>query len=95
MPAEKEWVDCSELVPGDCLVLPQEGGLVPCDAALVAGECVVNESALTGQWPAASPAPAPATRPLASQQHFEVSLPLLLSRVADPTPLGRSGLPRG
>ncbi|XP_045877086.1 polyamine-transporting ATPase 13A2 isoform X2 [Meles meles] len=46
---EKEWVDCSELVPGDCLVLPQEGGLVPCDAALVAGECVVNESALTGE----------------------------------------------
>ncbi|XP_044093197.1 polyamine-transporting ATPase 13A2 isoform X1 [Neovison vison] len=46
---EKEWVDCSELVPGDCLVLPQDGGPVPCDAALVAGECVVNESALTGE----------------------------------------------
>lgn len=48
MPAEEEWVDSSELVPGDCLVLPQEGGLVPCDAALVAGECMVNESSLTG-----------------------------------------------
>ena len=48
LPAE-EWVDSSELVPGDCLVLPQEGGLMPCDAALVAGECVVNESSLTGQ----------------------------------------------
>lgn len=92
MPAEKEWVDCSELVPGDCLVLPQEGGLVPCDAALVAGECVVNESALTGQRP--PPAPAPAIRPLASQQYSEVFLPLLLSGVADPTPLGRSGRPR-
>lgn len=46
---EEEWVDCSELVPGDCLVLPREGGLVPCDAALVAGECVVNESSLTGE----------------------------------------------
>lgn len=45
----EEWVDSSELVPGDCLVLPQEGGLVPCDAALVAGECVVNESSLTGE----------------------------------------------
>lgn len=41
-------MDSSELVPGDCLVLPQEGGLMPCDAALVAGECVVNESSLTG-----------------------------------------------
>lgn len=58
MPAEKEWVDCSELVPGDCLVLPQDGGPVPCDAALVAGECVVNESALTGQRP-----PPPSSRP--------------------------------
>ncbi|XP_012577539.1 PREDICTED: probable cation-transporting ATPase 13A2 [Condylura cristata] len=46
---EEAWVDCSELVPGDCMVLPQEGGLMPCDAALVAGECVVNESALTGE----------------------------------------------
>ncbi|XP_063144149.1 polyamine-transporting ATPase 13A2 isoform X6 [Rattus norvegicus] len=46
---EEEWVDSSELVPGDCLVLPQEGGMMPCDAALVAGECVVNESSLTGE----------------------------------------------
>ncbi|XP_037354959.1 polyamine-transporting ATPase 13A2 isoform X2 [Talpa occidentalis] len=46
---EEEWVDSSELVPGDCVVLPQEGGLMPCDAALVAGECVVNESSLTGE----------------------------------------------
>ncbi|XP_058531807.1 polyamine-transporting ATPase 13A2 isoform X1 [Ochotona princeps] len=45
----EEWIDCSELVPGDCLVLPPEGGLVPCDAALVTGECVVNESSLTGE----------------------------------------------
>lgn len=42
-------MDSSELVPGDCLVLPQEGGVMPCDAALVAGECVVNESSLTGE----------------------------------------------
>ncbi|XP_075802716.1 polyamine-transporting ATPase 13A2 isoform X4 [Microtus pennsylvanicus] len=46
---EEEWVDSSELVPGDCLVLPQEGGVMPCDATLVAGECVVNESSLTGE----------------------------------------------
>ncbi|XP_006107378.1 cation-transporting ATPase 13A2 isoform X4 [Myotis lucifugus] len=46
---EEEWVDSSQLVPGDCLVLPEEGGLMPCDAALVAGECVANESSLTGE----------------------------------------------
>ncbi|XP_023578301.1 cation-transporting ATPase 13A2 isoform X2 [Octodon degus] len=45
----EEWVNSSELVPGDCLVLPPEGGLMPCDAALVAGECMVNESCLTGE----------------------------------------------
>ncbi|XP_036085008.1 polyamine-transporting ATPase 13A2 isoform X6 [Rousettus aegyptiacus] len=48
-PGGEEWVDSSELVPGDCLVLPQEGGPMPCDAALVAGECMVNESSLTGE----------------------------------------------
>lgn len=37
-----------DLVPGDCLVLPQEGLLLPCDAVLLAGECLVNESMLTG-----------------------------------------------
>ncbi|XP_036206707.1 polyamine-transporting ATPase 13A2 isoform X6 [Myotis myotis] len=46
---EEEWVDSSQLVPGDCLVLPEDGGLMPCDAALVAGECVANESSLTGE----------------------------------------------
>ena len=37
-----------DLVPGDCLIVPQEGLLLPCDAALLAGECLVNESMLTG-----------------------------------------------
>lgn len=64
MPEEEEWVDSSELVPGDCLVLPQEGGLMPCDAALVAGECMVNESSLTGQFlPLASSLPSPLPGP--------------------------------
>lgn len=72
MPAEEEWVDSSQLVPGDCLVLPEEGGLMPCDAALVAGECVANESSLTGQPPPGPPAPAfpSLTRPSALQQDF-------------------------
>lgn len=37
-----------DLVPGDCLIIPEEGLLLPCDAALLAGECLVNESMLTG-----------------------------------------------
>ncbi|KAM8862971.1 polyamine-transporting ATPase 13A2 [Spinachia spinachia] len=45
----EECVSSEELVPGDCVVLPQEGLLLPCDAALLAGECLVNESMLTGE----------------------------------------------
>ena len=37
-----------DLVPGDCIIIPQEGLLLPYDAALLAGECLVNESMLTG-----------------------------------------------
>ncbi|XP_029012526.1 cation-transporting ATPase 13A2 isoform X2 [Betta splendens] len=46
---EEECVTSLDLVPGDCLIIPQEGLLLPCDAALLAGECLVNESMLTGE----------------------------------------------
>ncbi|NWW21020.1 AT132 ATPase, partial [Falcunculus frontatus] len=39
----------AELVPGDCIRLPTDGALLPCDAALLTGECMVNESLLTGE----------------------------------------------
>lgn len=39
------------LVPGDVIVIPPSGCLVPCDAVLIAGTCIVNESALTGIFP--------------------------------------------
>merc|ERR1719450_2085632 len=39
-----------ELVPGDQILLPTNGGYtVECDAVLVEGSCVVNESMLTGE----------------------------------------------
>lgn len=47
--SEEDSVSSVELVPGDCLIIPQEGLLLPCDAALLAGECLVNESMLTGK----------------------------------------------
>ncbi|XP_062871022.1 cation-transporting ATPase 13A2 [Trichomycterus rosablanca] len=46
---EEESISSVELVPGDCVVIPSEGLLMPCDAALLAGECMVNESMLTGE----------------------------------------------
>ncbi|XP_067382769.1 cation-transporting ATPase 13A2 isoform X6 [Channa argus] len=45
----EECVKSVDLVPGDCLIIPQEGLLLPCDAALLSGECLVNESMLTGE----------------------------------------------
>ena len=39
-----------ELVPGDQVLLPTNGGYtVECDSVLVEGSCVVNESMLTGE----------------------------------------------
>ena len=40
----------AELVPGDYVLLPTNGGYtVECDVVLVEGSCVVNESMLTGE----------------------------------------------
>ncbi|NWX11494.1 AT132 ATPase, partial [Aegotheles bennettii] len=46
---EEMVVSSADLVPGDCISLPTDGTLVPCDAALLTGECMVNESMLTGE----------------------------------------------
>ncbi|XP_044224784.1 polyamine-transporting ATPase 13A3-like isoform X1 [Thunnus albacares] len=39
----------TELVPGDVIVIPGNGMIMPCDAVLVHGTCIVNESMLTGE----------------------------------------------
>ncbi|XP_031422205.1 cation-transporting ATPase 13A2 isoform X2 [Clupea harengus] len=46
---EEESMSSLDLVPGDCILVPPEGLILPCDAALLAGECMVNESMLTGE----------------------------------------------
>lgn len=41
---------CSlDLVPGDFLIIPKEGVMVLCDAVLISGTAIVNESMLTGE----------------------------------------------
>ncbi|KFR03395.1 putative cation-transporting ATPase 13A4 [Opisthocomus hoazin] len=37
------------LVPGDTLILKEGKTLLPCDAILISGQCIVNESMLTGE----------------------------------------------
>ncbi|XP_018321676.1 probable cation-transporting ATPase 13A3 isoform X2 [Agrilus planipennis] len=44
-----EEIQSNLLVPGDVLVIPEQGGILHCDAILLNGNCVVNESMLTGE----------------------------------------------
>ena len=43
-------VTSEQLVPGDVLVIPPKGSLVHCDAVVISGNCIVNESMLTGMF---------------------------------------------
>ncbi|XP_030042788.1 probable cation-transporting ATPase 13A3 [Microcaecilia unicolor] len=46
---ETEEIFSTDLVPGDVIVVPANGMLMPCDAVLISGTCIVNESMLTGE----------------------------------------------
>ncbi|XP_043926231.1 polyamine-transporting ATPase 13A3 [Protopterus annectens] len=46
---EVEAVLSTDLVPGDVIVIPANGIIMPCDAVLISGTCIVNESMLTGE----------------------------------------------
>ncbi|XP_072383561.1 polyamine-transporting ATPase 13A3-like isoform X2 [Diabrotica undecimpunctata] len=42
-------IDPIDLVPGDLIILCSSKYTMPCDAVLLTGECIVNESVLTGE----------------------------------------------
>ena len=42
-------IPASYLVPGDVIVIPPHGCVMACDAVLLTGNCIVNESMLTGK----------------------------------------------
>ncbi|XP_072475002.1 polyamine-transporting ATPase 13A3 isoform X2 [Notamacropus eugenii] len=46
---ETEEIFSTDLVPGDIMVIPMNGTVMPCDAVLISGTCIVNESMLTGE----------------------------------------------
>nr|XP_056719148.1 polyamine-transporting ATPase 13A3-like [Euleptes europaea] len=48
-PHETEEIFSTELVPGDVLLVPPGGLMLPCDAVLLNGTAIVNESMLTGE----------------------------------------------
>ena len=47
--SEEEEICSRDLVPGDVVLIPPEGFLMPCDAVVTQGTCIVNESMLTGE----------------------------------------------
>ncbi|KAL4221380.1 hypothetical protein ACF0H5_019638 [Mactra antiquata] len=42
-------ISSDDLVPGDIIEIPRNGCLMQCDAVLITGNCIVNESMLTGE----------------------------------------------
>jgi P-type E1-E2 ATPase len=46
---EFETVHSDMLVPGDVIEVPRRGCVMQCDAVLINGNCIVNESMLTGK----------------------------------------------
>ncbi|KAF5396215.1 hypothetical protein PHET_11010 [Paragonimus heterotremus] len=48
--AEFQDVDSTELVPGDLIEIPRKGCMMHCDAFVLTGNCIVNESTLTGKY---------------------------------------------
>ncbi|KAK3798586.1 hypothetical protein RRG08_031597 [Elysia crispata] len=46
---EYQEISSDELVPGDVIEIPRQGCDMLCDAVLITGTCIVNESMLTGE----------------------------------------------
>jgi predicted P-type ATPase len=56
---EMSGVPSSSIVPGDVLVVLPSGLLLPCDAALLTGQAIVNEAMLTGECVPVTKTPLP------------------------------------
>lgn len=46
---QSEVISTGLLVPGDIIEIPPHGCILHCDALLLAGNCILNESMLTGK----------------------------------------------
>ncbi|XP_033335850.2 polyamine-transporting ATPase 13A3 isoform X1 [Megalopta genalis] len=63
-PSLLETIPCSDLVPGDIIELPSHRATVVCDAVLLTGQCILNESMLTGESVPVTKTPLPSQRVL-------------------------------
>ncbi|XP_052213328.1 polyamine-transporting ATPase 13A3-like isoform X2 [Dreissena polymorpha] len=57
-----EDIPSEDLVPGDVIEIPNHGGIMQCDAVLISGNCIVNESMLTGESVPVTKTPLPDSR---------------------------------
>lgn len=69
-------VPTEHLVPGDLLVVPSHGCVMHCDAVLLTGTCIVNESMLTGESVPVTKTPLPnvASVPFDHKEHSRHTL---------------------
>ena len=54
-------IPAKNLVPGDVLIIPSYGCIMPCDAVLLTGNCILNESMLTGESVPVTKTPIPSS----------------------------------
>ncbi|KAJ4431250.1 hypothetical protein ANN_19847 [Periplaneta americana] len=64
-------IPTEHLVPGDVLVVPSHGCIMHCDAVLLTGNCIINESMLTGESVPVTKTPLPnsADIPFDAKEH--------------------------
>ncbi|XP_077998029.1 polyamine-transporting ATPase 13A3-like [Glandiceps talaboti] len=65
---EEETVDAGLLVPGDVILIPSNGCMMNCDAVLISGNCIVNESMLTGESVPVTKTPIPHSHDISSTE---------------------------
>ncbi|XP_062618648.1 polyamine-transporting ATPase 13A3-like [Saccostrea cucullata] len=66
---------CSDdLVPGDIISIPRNGCIMQCDAVLLTGNCIVNESMLTGESVPVTKTPLPNPKLSKSQEDILFNL---------------------
>ncbi|XP_055864481.1 polyamine-transporting ATPase 13A3-like [Biomphalaria glabrata] len=69
-----EDIASEELVPGDVIEIPRFGCDMQCDAVLITGNCIVNESMLTGESVPVTKTPLPNTTGMKSENDPEVTI---------------------
>ncbi|XP_059164770.1 polyamine-transporting ATPase 13A3-like isoform X2 [Physella acuta] len=71
---EFEDVHSEDLVPGDVIEIPRHGCDMQCDAVLITGNCIVNESMLTGESVPVTKIPLPNTTGMKEENDPEVNM---------------------